>query len=185
MGCYTLRSEILCQIFSSWWDFGEVCASYAKSAHSCCLVFKLLKFSLYLVLNEKFQYRDLKALECLPYPVMWPSVRFRNHLRKIMSNTVISKLQGVCRTQSCDPPCGLEIIWELEMSKLLILIVYSLTCLLTCTNWVLSCTCERLAKHASRIIVAHLEMIFVLFIYACLAWDLNPYACDDFAQIAS
>jgi hypothetical protein len=26
-----------------------------------------------------------------------------------MSNTVISKLQGVCRTQSYDPPRGLEI----------------------------------------------------------------------------
>jgi hypothetical protein len=27
-----------------------------------------------------------------------------------MSNTVVSKLQGVCHTQSCDPPHGLEII---------------------------------------------------------------------------
>jgi hypothetical protein len=47
-----------------------VYASYAKSAHSCCLVLKLLKFSLYLVLNEKFQYGDLKALGCLLYPVV-------------------------------------------------------------------------------------------------------------------
>jgi hypothetical protein len=35
-----------------------------------------------------------------------------------------------------------------------------------------------LVKHASRIIVAHLEMIYILFIYACLA-------CGDFAQIAT
>jgi hypothetical protein len=48
------------------------------------------------------------------------------------------------------------------MSKLLNLIAYSLACLLTCT-------CEYLVKHASRIIVAHLEMISTLFIYACLA----------------
>jgi hypothetical protein len=31
-----------------------VYASSAKSARSCCLVLKLLNFSLYLVLNEKF-----------------------------------------------------------------------------------------------------------------------------------
>jgi hypothetical protein len=54
------------------------------------------------------------------------------------------------------------------MSKLLNLIAYSLVCLLTCTKCVLSCICERLVKHASRIIVAHLEMIYVLFIYVCL-----------------
>jgi hypothetical protein len=34
----------------------------AKSVCSYCLVLKLLKFSLYLVLNEKFQYGDLEAL---------------------------------------------------------------------------------------------------------------------------
>jgi hypothetical protein len=167
----TLRSEILCQIFNSWWDFGEVCASCAKSARSYCLVLKLLKFSLHLVLNEKFQYGDLKASECLPYPVVWPSAQSRDHLRKIMFNLVILKLQGVYHTQSCDPPCGLKIIWGLKMKKLLNIITYSLACLLTCTNWVLSCICERLAKHAPWIIVAHLEMIYVLFIYACLAWD--------------
>jgi hypothetical protein len=43
------------------------------------------------------------------------------------------------------------------MSKLLNLIA----CLLTCTNWVLSYICERLAKHASRIFVALFEMILV------------------------
>jgi hypothetical protein len=181
----TLRSEILCQIFCSWWNFGEVCASCANSAHSCCLALKLLKFSLYLVLNEKFQYGDLEAPRCLPYPVMRPFARSRDHLRKIMSNMVISKPRGVYRTQSCDPPHGLEIIWVFKMSKLLNLIAYSLACLLTCTSWVLSCICECLAKHASQIIVAHLEMIYVLFIYACLSWDQSPYACGDFAQIAS
>jgi hypothetical protein len=101
------------------------------------------------------------------------------------SNTVISKLQGVYRTQSCDPPCGLEIIWGLIISKMLNLIAYSLKCLLTCTNWALSYICERLTKHTSQIIVAHFEMISILFIYACLVWDRSPYACDDFAQIVT
>jgi hypothetical protein len=55
-----------------------VCASYAKSTRSCGLVLKLLKFSLYLVLNEKFQYGDLEALGCLPYPVVRPSTRSRD-----------------------------------------------------------------------------------------------------------
>jgi hypothetical protein len=87
-----------------------VCASCVKSACSCCLVLKLLKFSLYLVLNKKFHYGDLEAPGCLPYPFVRPSTRSRDHLRKIMSNTVILKLWGVCRTQSCDPPRGLEII---------------------------------------------------------------------------
>jgi hypothetical protein len=35
-----------------------------------------------------------------------------------MSNMVISKLQGVYRTQLCDPPHGLEITIGLKMSKL-------------------------------------------------------------------
>jgi hypothetical protein len=86
----------------------------------------LLKFSLYLVLNEKIQYGDLDTLRCLLYLVVRPSAWSRDHLRKIMSNTMISKLRGVCRTQSCDPPCGLEIIWGLKMTKLLNLIAYSL-----------------------------------------------------------
>jgi hypothetical protein len=42
------------------------------------------------MLNEKFQYG------------------YKDDLRKIMSNTVISKLPGVYRTQSCDPPRGLK-----------------------------------------------------------------------------
>jgi hypothetical protein len=76
-----------------------------------------------------------------------------------MSNTVILKLRGVCRIQSCDPPRGLEIIWGLKMSKLLNLIVFSLACLLTCINWVLSYICERLTKHVYRIFVALFEMM--------------------------
>jgi hypothetical protein len=45
------------------------------------------------------------------------------------------------------------------MSKLLNLIDNSLACLLTCTNWVLSCICKRLVKHMSRIFVALFEMM--------------------------
>jgi hypothetical protein len=71
------------------------------------------------------------------------------------------------------------------MSKLLNVIAYSLACLLTCTNWALSCTCEHLAKNASQIIVAHLEMISILFMHAYLAWDWSPYAYGDFAQFAT
>jgi hypothetical protein len=71
------------------------------------------------------------------------------------------------------------------MSKLLNLIAYSLAYLLTYTNWVLGWICERLANHMSQIIVAHLEMISILFIYACLAWDRSPYTCGDLAQIAT
>jgi hypothetical protein len=51
-----------------------------------------------------------------------------------MSNMVISKLWDVYCTQSCDPPRDLEITWGLKMSKLLNLIAYSLACLLTCTT---------------------------------------------------
>jgi hypothetical protein len=40
LGNLTLRSETLCQMFSSWWDFEGVCTSCAKSA-LFCLVFKL------------------------------------------------------------------------------------------------------------------------------------------------
>jgi hypothetical protein len=76
-----------------------------------------------------------------------------------MSNMVISKLRGVFRTKSCDPPRSLEITWGPKMSKLLNLIIYSLACLLTCINWVLCCICECLAKHASRISVALFEMM--------------------------
>jgi hypothetical protein len=78
-----------------------------------------------------------------------------------MSNTVISKLWGVCHTRSCDDSRVLEITWGFKMSKLLNLIAYSLACLLAGTNWVLSCICERLAKHASWISVALFEMILV------------------------
>jgi hypothetical protein len=59
-----------------------VCASCAKSARSYCLVLKLLKFNLYLVLNEKFQYGGLEAPGYLPCPVVRPSTESRDHLRK-------------------------------------------------------------------------------------------------------
>jgi hypothetical protein len=46
-----------------------------------------------------------------------------------MSNTVVSKLQGVCRTQLCDPSRDLGITWELKMSKLELNFLF--TCLFT------------------------------------------------------
>jgi hypothetical protein len=98
---------------------------------------------------------------------------------------VILKLRDVCHTLSCNSQRGLEIIWRRKMSKLLNLIAYSLACLLTCTIRALSCVCECLAKHASQIFVGHLEMISILFMHVCLAWDRSPYACGDFAQIAT
>jgi hypothetical protein len=171
----TLRREILCQMFSSWWNSREACATCAKSAHSCCLVLKILKFRLYLVLNEKFQYSDLKAPRCVPYPIVWLSARSRDHLRKIMSNRMILKIRGVCRTQLCDPSHGLQIIWGFKMSKLLNLIDYLLSCLLTCTNGVLSCICESLAKQPSQIIVAHHEMICL--IYICSSFLISMSLC--------
>jgi hypothetical protein len=42
-----------------------------------------LKFSLYSVVNDKFQYSDLEAPRCLPYPVVQPSARSRGHLRNV------------------------------------------------------------------------------------------------------
>jgi hypothetical protein len=63
------------------------------------------------------------------------------------------------------------------------LIAYSLTCLLTCTNWVLSCICEHLAKHASRIFVALFEMMSSEFIYAYLGCDRSLYACGDLLNL--
>jgi hypothetical protein len=37
-----------------------------------------------------------------------------------MSNTVVSKLQGVCRIQLCDPSRGLEITWGLVQTEFLV-----------------------------------------------------------------
>jgi hypothetical protein len=36
----------------------------------------------------------------------------------VMSNMVVSKLRNVCHTQSCDPPRSLEITWGPKMSKI-------------------------------------------------------------------
>jgi hypothetical protein len=121
-----------------------------------CTLF-CLKFSLYYVPNENFnmvisKLRDVCHTQSCDPPrgleVIWE-----------ISNMVIWKLRCICRTQSCDPPRGLEIIWGLKMSKILNLIAYSLAYLLNCTNWVLSCICERLVKHTSRISVALFEMM--------------------------
>jgi hypothetical protein len=45
------------------------------------------------------------------------------------------------------------------MSKLLNSIAYSIACLLTCINLVLSCICECLVKHTSQIFIALFEMM--------------------------
>ena len=37
----------------------------------------------FMVLNDRFQYSDLEAPGCLPYPVVRPSARFRGHLRNV------------------------------------------------------------------------------------------------------
>jgi hypothetical protein len=37
----------------------------------------------FVVLNDRFQYSDLKAPRCLPYPVVQPSTRSRGHLRNV------------------------------------------------------------------------------------------------------
>jgi hypothetical protein len=123
-----------------------------------CLMLKTcLKFSLYYVLNENSNMMILK---------FWSVCRSQScdlsrGLEIIwgISNTVISKLRGVSRTQSYNSQRGLEIIWGLKMNTLLNLVAYSLTCLLTCTNWVLSCICERLVKYASWISIALFEMM--------------------------
>jgi hypothetical protein len=38
---------------------------------------------LYSVLNDRFQYSDLEAPGCLPYPGVQPSVWSRGHLRNV------------------------------------------------------------------------------------------------------
>jgi hypothetical protein len=100
-----------------------------------------------------------------------------------MSNTVVLRLRGVCCTQSCGPLCDLEITWGFKMSKLLNLIAYLLACLFTYTNWVLSCICERLIKHVSRIFFALFEMMPSEFIYDCLGWDRSFYTCGDLLNL--
>jgi hypothetical protein len=152
-----------------------VCHLCQKCTLFCLLLKTCLKFNLYYVLNENsnMMISKLRGVcrnqSCDPLrglEVIWE-----------MSNMVVSKPQGVSRTQSCDPPRSLEITWGLKMSKLLNLIAYSLACLLTCTNWVLSCICERLAKHMSWIFVALVEMMSSECIYACFGWYMSPYAC--------
>jgi hypothetical protein len=41
------------------------------------------------------------------------------------------------------------------------------------------------AKYTSWIIVAHIEMMSILFIYTCLGWGRSLCACGGFAQIAT
>jgi hypothetical protein len=74
---HILRSEILCQIFSSWWDFGEVCDSCTKSAHSCCLVLKPLDHvHVYWLVQIEFLVADVSVwqstlLELLLLTLRW------------------------------------------------------------------------------------------------------------------
>jgi hypothetical protein len=140
----------------------------------CLVLTTYLKFSLYYVLNENSN-MVISKLWSVCHTQLCDPPRGLEIIWE-MFNTVISKLRGVCRTQSCDPLRGLEITWGLKMSKLLILIAYSLVCLLTCANWVLSCICERLVKHASRIFVALFEMMPSEIICAYFGWDRSSYA---------
>jgi hypothetical protein len=48
---------------------------------SCAKTF--IKFSLYLVLHDTFQYSDLEAPGCLSYPVVRPFRWSRGHLRNV------------------------------------------------------------------------------------------------------
>jgi hypothetical protein len=158
-----------------------------------CLVLKTcLKFNLYYVLHENSNMIILK---------LWGVCRTQScdHPRGLeiiwgISNMVISKLRGLCLDiQSCDPPHGLEITWGLKMSKLLNLITFSLACLLTCTNWVLSYICECLVKHTSWIFVALTEMMLVslymlvlveIGVFMLLWWTCLTYLFTSFHILA-
>jgi hypothetical protein len=150
-----------------------VCLLCQKCTLICLVLKTCLKFSLYSMLNENSNMMISKlwgvysTQSCDPpcgLEIIWG-----------MPNMVISKLWGVCHTQSCDPPRGLEITWGFKMSKMLNLIGNSLAYLLTYTNWVLSCICERFTKHTPRIFVAPFEMLPSEFICACFGWDRSPY----------
>jgi hypothetical protein len=67
-----------------------VCLLCQKCTLICLVRKTCLKFSLYLVLNEKFQYGH------------------KDDLRNSLSNTAILKFGAVYHNQSCDPPRGLE-----------------------------------------------------------------------------
>jgi hypothetical protein len=134
-----------------------MCLLCQKCMLNCLVLKTCLKFNSYSMLNGNSNMKISKlwgvchTQSCDPprgIEITWG-----------MSTTALLKLRGVYRTQLCDPPRGLEITWGFKMSKLSNLIAYSLVCLFTCTNWVLSCICERLAKHASRIFVALFEMM--------------------------
>jgi hypothetical protein len=110
-----------------------VCDSSAKSARSFVLCKTCLKFSLYYVLNDRFQYSDLEAPVCLPYPVVRPSARFRGHLRNVQYDDL--EALGCLSYPVVRPSArSRDHLRRLKMSKLLNLIAYSLACLLTCTN---------------------------------------------------
>jgi hypothetical protein len=115
-------------MFSSWWDFKEVCASCDKSACSFVLCLKLAKnlvCILCLMINFNIVITKLWGACCTQscYPSCGLNIIWG------MFNTVVFKLRGVYCTQSCDPPCSLEIIWGHKMSKFLNLITYLLACL--------------------------------------------------------
>jgi hypothetical protein len=46
------------------------------------LMLNLLKIQ-FVMLNDRFQYSDLEAPGCLPYPVVRPSARSRGYLRNV------------------------------------------------------------------------------------------------------
>jgi hypothetical protein len=60
-----------------------VCLLCRKGTLFCLVLETCLKFRLYFVLNDRFQYSDLEAPGCLPYLVVRLSARSRGHLRNV------------------------------------------------------------------------------------------------------
>jgi hypothetical protein len=61
----------------------EMCVPLVSQRHtllSCALNLPKIQF---VVLNDRFQYSDLEAPGCLPYPVVRPSALSRGHLRNV------------------------------------------------------------------------------------------------------
>jgi hypothetical protein len=70
LGNLTLRSKIISKCLAHDGTL-ERCVPLVPKVHTLFVMcLNLLKFSLYFVLYDIFQYSDLEALGCLPYPVV-------------------------------------------------------------------------------------------------------------------